>query len=257
MSSSSTRSASAASRISGVWNAPPTFSAVARFTPSSLARAEPASTPSGVPAITTCPGALSFATQHASGAAVHASSACSTVAPSSAAMRPGCASAAACVSSARRAANRTPSSSESAPAAMRAVTWPSEWPANATGASTWSRTASHATREVRRTASCASRVRASASGGASSTSGASGSPSASSACSTTLPRRVVTPGRAHAALLGALAGEDDSKGHEVIPNSALRVRWVRRTRRVVRGSASDLRRHCSVTSPGRSRANGV
>ena len=45
--------------------------------------------PSGVPAMTTCPGALSFATQHASGAAVHASAACSGVAPSSAAMRPG------------------------------------------------------------------------------------------------------------------------------------------------------------------------
>ena len=68
-SASSAARPSAASRISGVWNAPPTFSGVARLTPSSLACAEPASTPSGVPAITTWPGALSFATQHASGAA--------------------------------------------------------------------------------------------------------------------------------------------------------------------------------------------
>ena len=35
------------------------------MTPSSFARAEPSSSPSGVPAITTWPGALSFATQHA------------------------------------------------------------------------------------------------------------------------------------------------------------------------------------------------
>ena len=97
---SSDGSASAASRISGVWNAPPTLSGVTRFTPSSLARAPAASTPSGVPAITTCPGALSLATQHASGAAVHASDACSGVAPSSAAIFPGWASAACCVSSA-------------------------------------------------------------------------------------------------------------------------------------------------------------
>ena len=48
---------------------------------------------------------------------------------------------------------------------MSAVTWPSEWPANATGASMCSRTASHATSEVSRTASCASRVRASCLGG--------------------------------------------------------------------------------------------
>src|SRR5438105_1839075 len=65
-------SASAASRINGVWNAPPTFNGVTRLTPISLARSEPAATPSGVPAITTCPGALSLATQHASGAAEHA-----------------------------------------------------------------------------------------------------------------------------------------------------------------------------------------
>ena len=56
-----------ASAMSGVWNAPPTLSGVTRRTPSSLARAEPASTPSGVPAITTWPGALSLATQHAVG----------------------------------------------------------------------------------------------------------------------------------------------------------------------------------------------
>ena len=113
---------SAADAMRGVWNAPPTLSGVARFTPSSFARTDAASTPSGVPAITTWPGALSFATQQASGAAVHASSACSVVAPSSAAMRPGCAFAAAWVSSARRAANRTPASSGTTPAAMSAVT---------------------------------------------------------------------------------------------------------------------------------------
>ena len=48
---------------------------------------------------------------------------------------PGCASAAACVSSARRAAKRTPSSRASTPDAISAVTWPSEWPANATTSS--------------------------------------------------------------------------------------------------------------------------
>ena len=57
----------AASCMSGVWNAPPTLSGVARRTPSSLARADAASRPSGVPAITTWPGALSLATQHAVG----------------------------------------------------------------------------------------------------------------------------------------------------------------------------------------------
>ena len=48
------------------------------------------------------------------------------LAPSSAAIRPGCASAAACVSSARRAAKRTPASRGNTPAAMSAVTCPSE-----------------------------------------------------------------------------------------------------------------------------------
>ena len=43
-------------------------------------------------------------------------------------MRPGCASAAACVSSARRAAKRTPASKGRLPAAINAVTCPSEWP---------------------------------------------------------------------------------------------------------------------------------
>ena len=42
-----------------------------------------------MPAITIWPGALSLAIQQASGAAAHASIACSSVAPSSAAMRPG------------------------------------------------------------------------------------------------------------------------------------------------------------------------
>ena len=60
--------------MSGVWNAPPTGSAIARRTPSSFARAIAASRPSGVPASTICPGALSLASQHASGAAAHASS---------------------------------------------------------------------------------------------------------------------------------------------------------------------------------------
>ena len=85
----------------------------------------------------------------------HAPSACSAVAPSSAAMRPGCASAAAWVSSARRAAKRTPSSKGRLPAAISAVTWPSEWPANATGGSASGCIASHATSELSSTASCA------------------------------------------------------------------------------------------------------
>ena len=59
----------AAYAICGVWNAPPTLSAVTRRTPSSFAREDAASSPSAVPAITTCPGALSLAIQHATGAA--------------------------------------------------------------------------------------------------------------------------------------------------------------------------------------------
>ncbi len=43
----SSASPTLASCISGVWNAPPTFSGVTRFTPSSFARADAASRPSG------------------------------------------------------------------------------------------------------------------------------------------------------------------------------------------------------------------
>ena len=136
-----------------------------------------------------------------SGAAVHASSACSRVAPSSAAMRPGCASAAAWVSSARRAAKRTPSSRGSAPAAMSAVTWPSEWPANATGASASGCIASQATSEVSSTASCAFAGAGERSAGASRTRWASGSPSAASARSTTAHAGWSRHGAAHAGLL--------------------------------------------------------
>ena len=122
-------SPSRAELMSGVWNAPPTLRRRRAAHPDLLGpgdgnarhlRACPRSRPG--------PGALSLATHAPSGAAAHASAACSMVAPKSAAIRPGCASAAAWVSSARRAANRTPSSRSSTPAAMSAVTWPSEWP---------------------------------------------------------------------------------------------------------------------------------
>ena len=114
---------SAASCISGVWNAPPTLNGVARFTPSSLAWAERRVEPFGRARDHDLPGRVVVGDPARVGrGACTRSSACSTVAPSSAAMRPGCASAAACVSSARRAANRTPSSRGSAPDAMSAVT---------------------------------------------------------------------------------------------------------------------------------------
>ena len=93
--------------------------------------------------------------------------------------RPGC-------SRPARAASRTPSSRDRAPEAMRAVIWPREWPAKATGASSRaSRTASHAMSDVSRTASWASRVRARTSASASRRRWARGWPRADSALSTT------------------------------------------------------------------------
>ena len=51
-------SRSRAGAIYGVWNAPETSRAVTRLAPRALASSPAAATPSGEPAITTCPGAL-------------------------------------------------------------------------------------------------------------------------------------------------------------------------------------------------------
>ena len=57
------RSRSRAGAMYGVWNAPDTGSGMTFFAPSSFATALAAATPSGEPAMTTCPGALKLATQ--------------------------------------------------------------------------------------------------------------------------------------------------------------------------------------------------
>ena len=196
--------------MSGVWKAPPTSSARTRRTPASGAASVARSTPSAVPAITTWPGALRFASQQASGAASHAVWACSSVAPRKAAMRPGLASLAAWVASARATASRRPASRSTAPAAISAVIWPSEWPANPTTSSArLGATASQATSDAASTDSWASRVRRRSSAGASTRRCARSTPVASPAGADRRPGRVVDPGQAGACLLAALAGEHD------------------------------------------------
>ncbi len=169
--------------------------------------------------MTTWPGALSLATQHAVGRGrARVFGLLAGDAPSSAAMRPGCASAAACVSSARRAAKRTPSSRSSTPAAMSAVTWPSEWPANATMSSSIGRgrfprdergaqhrelrvcACERAARPARRAAGVRAARRA--------------RPRPARRSSTPV---VVLPRRAHAGLLRSLAGEHDGDAQDRPP----------------------------------------
>src|SRR5690606_26641369 len=144
-----------------------------------------ASSPACVPAMTTWPGALSFATQTPSSPS-QTRSATSTSAPTRAAMPPGLASADACESRARSAASRNPSARSTAPEAMRAVIWPREWPANATGSSSRSAvSASHATSEPSSTASWLASVVASSAAPASRSRRASGRSSTASASPTT------------------------------------------------------------------------
>jgi hypothetical protein len=79
-----------------------------------------------------------------------------------------------------------PSVRSTAPAAIRAVTCPSEWPAKATGGSgSLGASASHATRESVRVAIWAASVLARASAGASSSKGATGRLAIPSTSSTT------------------------------------------------------------------------
>ena len=83
------RNRSRAGAMKGVWNAPLTGSGSTFFAPSSLAFAAADATPSGDPAITTCPGALKFATHTSLSARRHAISTSSSSSPRTAAIVPG------------------------------------------------------------------------------------------------------------------------------------------------------------------------
>ena len=125
---SSSASARRAGSICGEWNAPVTSSSSARR-PRPRASRRAASTASCEPASTSWPGALSLATTSAWSSASW--SACSGVPPSTASMvPPGRRSAACAISSPRTTASRTAAVSVIAPAAARAGSSPSEWPAN-------------------------------------------------------------------------------------------------------------------------------
>ena len=86
---SATRSRSRAGFMRGVWNAPETGSGMTFFAPSSLACWVAFSMPLGVPAITTCPGALKLATHTLSSARRQATSTRSSSRPSTADIAPG------------------------------------------------------------------------------------------------------------------------------------------------------------------------
>ena len=158
------RARRAPTSMSGVWNAPPTLSARraahAELLGAARSRARRRRAfPRSRPGRARCRWRPS--TRRARPRTLR--SACSIVAPSSAAMRPGCASAAACVElgaraprSARRRRGRA------RPTRSSAVTWPSECPRTRRRRRRSGRSASHATSDVHSTASCASRVRASA-----------------------------------------------------------------------------------------------
>ena len=104
----SRRRPSAASFMSGVWNAAATSSGMTLRMPASFAASVASARPSGVPAMTIWPGALMLATQHESGVPATAAAAWSSVAPRRAAMTPGLWSAASWVTAARLAATCRP-----------------------------------------------------------------------------------------------------------------------------------------------------
>ena len=118
-------SASAAGAMSGVWNAPETSSVRARA-PISPARRSTSASASFVPATTTWPGALSFATWAPHSSASRATSAAS--ARSIAIMPLGVVVEAVAIAAARTSTSRSPSSKRSAPAATSAAYSPSECP---------------------------------------------------------------------------------------------------------------------------------
>ena len=204
-----------ASGISGVWNAPPTLSG-GDPAHAELLRAGRAGCERRRGCRRSRPdrARCRWRPSTPSGAAVHASSACSGVAPSSAAILPGWASAAAWVSSARRAANRTPASSGRTPAAMSAVTWPSEWPRERDRRRRrggLERVPHHERREEHRELRFA--------GAGERVGRRVGDEVAERLAQRGLgllddrPGGVVAPGRGHAGLLGSLSGEDDRDTH--------------------------------------------
>ncbi len=104
---------SAAGFMSGEWNAPLTGSRIARLAPAALASSQACFTASTSPEITICPGALKFAgttSRSAVLAAAHTSTTFAASSPRIAAMVPGRALPAPCMSSPRRRTRRSASS---------------------------------------------------------------------------------------------------------------------------------------------------